>query len=328
MPSKYTISLDSTVLSHSGCIRALINTILGDPETQELGGYKEKVLGVPLVYGIAIHKFLDTMYKTNGHIPTARAKMLEEYRTIPFIPDRKKLWMNDEKHLMSTANQVWTEFCEEEVGFELLKVPQLKLGSETEIVEGYATEINFKIPYYEDEIVKVYLCGTIDRIGKFKNGCYCIRDWKTTGSWEDGYFVQYELSRQLRFYTLAVKLMAQVAPDSVLGKMGQTQFRAMIDGIFLRANPNETVVQSSEAFYYDDDEINKFKETLDTKIQEISQALRKNDFPKQGILTGACEKKFGRCTYWNLCKSKPEIAKILLDRDFVRKPFDPLSYNK
>lgn len=354
MIQKLSLNLDATVLGHSGCIRALMNTILGDVNTPELGGYREKVLSVNLVYGIAVHAYIDTMYKTGGHIPTARNKALELFNTIPFIPDRKKAWMSDQKHLNVTCQQVWTEFVEQESNFKLLEIQQKcpscdgsktmqsKLIDEntsmtlvqcsrcngTGLIIGPATEINFKIPYYEDDIIKVYLCGTIDRIGKFTNGCYCIRDWKTTSSWEEGYFTQYELSRQLRLYTLAVKLMGQMHPDSVIGQVGLTEFRTAIDGIFLRANANETNVQMSDTFYYNEKDLAEFRKTLDDKILEISNAVRTQYFPKQGILTGACEKKFSRCLYWAVCKSNDEIAQVLLNRDFKRAPFNPLAYNK
>src|SRR5208337_2053637 len=69
----------------------------------------------------------------------------------------------------------------------------------TGILNRPATEISFKIPFYEDENLIVNLCGTIDMIGKFSCGCYTIGDWKNTTYWmEDEYLNQYAISKQLR----------------------------------------------------------------------------------------------------------------------------------
>lgn len=318
-----TINLDSTSLGSSGCILDLVRTLVGDVSTPELGAYREKTLGPSLVYGIAVHKFIDTMYKTGGNFPLARDAAKKSF-AIPCHSDDKKKWLRDEKHLITTCYVVWSHYIETDSSFEILSMPQGE-----GLPDGPSTEINFSLPYYKDDVIDLNLCGTIDTVGKFKNGCYAIRDWKTTSSWKsDTYFEQYELSRQLRLYTLACKLMAERYPDSIMGKIGATRMGAFIDGVFLKANANETECKRSEVFTYSDKQIAEFKETLDYKIQQLSMAIRFNHFPKQGILTGACEKKFQHCRFWFACKNDDSVAEVLLKRDFTRKMYNPLAFNE
>lgn len=346
-----TINLDSTSLGSSGCILDLVRTLVGDVSAPELGAYREKTLGPSLVYGIAVHKFIDTMYKTGGNFPLARDSAKKSF-AIPCYSDEKKKWLRDEKHLITTCYVVWSHYIETDSSFEVLSLPQqcircdgVGVASPPEgtplndlvcdvckgegTIIGPSTEINFSLPYYEDKVIKVNLCGTIDTVGKFKNGCYAIRDWKTTSSWKsDNYFQQYELSRQLRLYTLACKLMAERYPESIMGKIGATRMGAFIDGIFLKANANETECKRSEVFTYSDKQIAEFKGTLDSKIAELSCAIEDNHFPKQGILTGACEKKFQKCQFWHACKNDDSVAEVLLKRDFTRKVYNPLAFNE
>ena len=348
--SKITFNLDSTSLGSSGCIKDLVLTVIGDLAAPQDGAYRERTMKINLVYGIAVHAFIDAMYKTGGHYPTARKKAEWCLDNIPWIPDAKKLWMNDKKHMLTTCYNTWYDYIlekEPSLNFDLITLPQKCIWCEgtkyvdsvdcphcnrTGTLTGPATEVNFSLPYYEDDTIIVNLNGTIDRIGKFRGGNYCIPDWKTTGSWDNvGYFEQYELSRQLRFYTFALKLMAQREPESILGKIGATNVGTQIIGIFLKPNANENIVKGSDVMYLSD-QMQSFKDLLDAKIQEISFHTRNFlvygiPLPKQGILTGGCEKKFDKCKFWDVCKSKENIAQILLGRNFIRKVYDPLRFN-
>lgn len=356
---KIEVNLDSTALGTSGCILNLVRTVIGDlPSDNESelinhsGAYRERAMGAALVYGIAVHKFIDTMFKTGGHIPTAKKEASLAF-ALPCIPDKKKPWLRDERHLFPVCYNTWTEYVEVEGSFDLLSLTQNcywckgtgKMGgmfdhkptvepcthcSGTGTIVGPATEITFKIKYYEDDYIIVYLCGTIDSVGKFKNGCFAIRDWKTTSAWDNvGYFRQYEMSRQLRFYTVACKLMSRLYPDSILGKIGATNMGAFIDGVFLSTDPNETTWNRSDVYQFKEEALNAFQLTLDDKIQEISRAIKTGYLPKQGILNGACETKFppNRCKFWDVCRHDSTVANVLLARDFVRVKFDPLNYN-
>lgn len=361
---KLQLNIDSTSLSASGCMLRFIRTVCGDPSKPNEGAYRSPVNSVNLNYGIAIHKFLDVMYKTGGHYPTAKDAAIGWFNNTPHIPIIKKPWMSDPKHLLTTMYMVWTEFVEKDGTFELLQLPGkcfwckgMGVGMiETGVVsaEGIketlpapcgkcfghgtdehqpATEVTFSIPYYEDEFLSMNLCGTIDKVGKFTGGVYDIDDWKTTGHRSEKpqerkeYFGQYELSRQLRMYTLACKIMARRHPESIMGQVGATRMGASITAIFLKPNANETMVERSDVFSYSDQQIEEFEETLQSFIKRLSMFIGSSYFPKEGILNGSCEGKWGRCDFWYACKSPDNIAQVLLNRDFKRVPFNPLAYN-
>jgi len=317
--NKITINLDSTVLAASGCIRHLILRTIGtlDEQGQPSGGYKEHSQGVKLVYGICVHKFIDVMYKTGGNYGEAAKGCIEMYNSLSIIHDKKSAHLSDTKHLLTTCYGVWA-FVEGSSDFEVIM-----LGDKP------ATEITFSIPYYEDDFIVINLCGTIDRIGKIQGGCYCIRDWKTTSSWDNqGYFKSYELSRQLRIYTLACKKMAKLHPESILGQIGATNMGAMIDAVFIKPLANSNVIRSSSIFQYKDKELSDFEETLQVVCQRLSVAVQKKYFPKEGIINGSCEQRFGKCCFWNVCSADESVSHILLKRDFKTHNFNPLAYNE
>src|SRR5271169_4919163 len=115
MSKQIEINLDSTALGSSACILNLIKTLIGelpDDSSPEpiVGAYREKAMNIELLYGICVHAFIDTMFKTSGHYPTAQKKAKELFTTIPHNPNPKKLWMSDHKHLWITCQQTWTDY--------------------------------------------------------------------------------------------------------------------------------------------------------------------------------------------------------------------------
>lgn len=307
---KIEVNIDSTSLGDSSCILKWHRRVVD--------GYSSKLMGDSMVYGIAVHKFIDMMYKTSGIYPKAMAAAKDLFLRLPTISNPKKPWLRDPNHLTTTCYTVWSTYVEQEASFDVLM-----LG------EGAATEQTFSIPIYEDDYIIVRLTGTIDTLGKFKNGVFAIRDWKTTSSWDNkGYMQQYEMSRQLRIYTLACKLMAKLHPESALGKIGATKMGAFIDAIFLNAEANKTTFQRSEVHQYSDTEIDEIQMMLEDQCRKLSHAVKTGYLPKEGIVNGTCDGKYGKCMYWHVCKSNPQVGALLLGRDFIQKPFNPLAYNE
>lgn len=306
--SKLELNISNTALGTSGCMLALKRTIVD--------GYVEPAQDSNLVYGVAVHKYIDTMYKTNGHIPTAREEALKAFN-IPKNNKSKQMHLSDANHMLTTCFNVWELYVKQDSNFEVLMLN-----------DKPATEVTFSIPYFEDEAIKVNLCGTIDSIGKIKGGCYAIRDWKTTSSWDNkGYFKSYELSRQLRLYVMALGIMSTLHPESILGTIGNTRVGAFIDALFIKPAANDNKYYRSEMFSYTHEELCEFKLMLDIKLKEFSLAVQHNYFPKQGIINGACNRQYGKCSFWNTCVVSSVIAEVLLARDFKKKEFNPLDYN-
>jgi hypothetical protein len=285
-------------------------------------GYYTGASAAKMVYGIGVHKYIDTMFQTKGHIGKAREAALFAFRK-PKYDDKKAMHMSDENHFLSTCYSVWEDWVMKDNHLDTVMLPS---GEP-------ATEVTFSIPYYEDANIIVDLEGTIDRIAKVKGGCFVINDFKTTGAWQhDTYLSKYAMSQQLRFYVFSLKLMHEMYPDSMLGKIGATNVGACIDGIFLKPKSCDNTYKRSDVFQFND--LIEFRRALDLKIQELSAMVEHKNRtgqspPKNGLLNGACEGKWGMCNFWNVCKSQsPEIAALLLSRDFKKKIYDPLHHNE
>src|ERR1017187_1502891 len=171
---KLTINLDSTALGSSACILNLYRTIVGslDSNGQSEGGYRELQMGSSLVYGVAVHKFIDTMYKTRGTYPKARKLALESFN-LPKKDNPKSLWLSDPRHLETICFNVWSNYVEPDSTFQLIELMQpcylcrgtgqifnIETGNElcshckgSKNLLAPASEITFSIKYYEDEYV-------------------------------------------------------------------------------------------------------------------------------------------------------------------------------
>jgi len=307
--SKLEINLSSSALGHAGCVLNLHRTIAE--------GYKEKAMASRMIYGVGFHKFTDVMYKTGGHIPTARDEAIKAFASIPRIDDRKSMHLSDVNHMHSVALINWTVNVMKDTEFDIL-----------ELNDKPASELTFSLPIWEDEVAKYNWCGTIDRLGKIRGGCYVIKDWKSTSTWNIAdYFTTYEMARQPRGYVLALKMMHELYPDSALGKIGATKVGAQFDGVFIKPAINDVRFAKSIVFQYEDKEIEEFKQLIISECQKLSMAIATNKFPKQGIVNGSCLGKWGKCAFWNVCQHPEAVANVLLKRDFDKKPFNPLAYN-
>jgi hypothetical protein len=260
---KIEVNMDSTSLGASSCILKYKLITVGelvDGVPDGKGGYKD-TFGASAAYGICVHKYNDLMYKTNGYLPEARRVALDLFRRIKCEPDPKKPWLRDEKHFQIVCYKLWEEYIKLEHQFNILQVPNncywcnglgVIQGDGEEVIcshckgsmviQGAANELTFKIKLFEDEYLIVWLTGTIDQLGKFANGCFAIRDWKTTSYWnETEYLDAYELSRQLRVYRLATKLESRYHPDSLLGRIGSTR----MDALLMESSSNQKPMMSS-----------------------------------------------------------------------------------
>jgi hypothetical protein len=305
---KITFRLSSTAIGSSSCSLRLYR--------QTIQGLREKALPARVVYGIAVHKYLDKMYKTANLVESIIAA--KKAFSLPKIDNNKSIHLSDEGHMLTTCMNIWAGFIQEDSTFEVLSVDGKPL-----------TEQTFSYKIYEDDFIEVYLEGTLDKIGKFKGGIYAIGDWKTTSSWDnEGYFSQFELSRQLRFYRLATILESRIAPESAIGKIGASKCGVFIDGIFLKPDRNALEVKRSPIYQLSDEVINKFEEILYRFCGELSNRVKNGTilYP-EGTFNGACEGKWGRCPYWNLCKTTPAVSEILEKRDFDIVPWQPQDYN-
>ncbi len=303
-----TFRLSSTALGSIPCtLRLYRQTILG---------LREKAMPARIIYGIAVHKFLDTMYKTGD--PAKAVMAAKKAFALPKIDDGKSKHLSEETHMITVCFNLWTGFVQSDSAFEILQVDKMPL-----------TEQTFSFLIYEDEYIRVLFEGTLDKLGKFVNGVFAIGDWKTTSTWDEKtYFMQYELSRQLRCYRLATILEARINPSSPLGIIGSSKCGVFIDGIFLKPERNEVTVKRSGVFVWGDDVMKPFEAMLMRYCRDLSMKVRDGvHLEPEGTLNGTCEGKWGKCPYWNLCKTPKDISKILQERDFDVVEWQPQNYN-
>lgn len=306
---KLVIKLSSTGLGYSGCIKKF--------NLACIEGYKG-LMSASAVYGISVHKFIDTMYKTNENIRDATIAAKAAFNIFKEPPKKNQQHLADERHMLSVAITTWGGYVKEDSTFDVMMLN-----------DKPATEQTFSIKLFEDDYIVVYFEGTIDCLGQIKGGCFAIRDWKTTSTWDTKeYFKRYEMSRQLRLYILACRLMAEQYPDSTLGRVGSTRMGAFIDAIFLKPDLADCSVKRSEVFQYSDSELNELHISLINYCFELSRRYKLNLLnEKQGILNGMCNWGGGLCQFWNVCKAPDNIAALLLERDFKKVVWNPLDYN-
>lgn len=305
MSSKTIIKLDASALRESACDLRLHNIILK--------GYTSGGVTNDILYGSAVHRFIEVMFTSGGKLNEAMAAAKATY-SLPNIvkPKKQYLTMN---HLFQTCITIWQTYLEKD-NFDYF------------IIDGKpAVEYKFSISIYEDEHVIIFLEGTMDKIGKIKHGCVSIGDYKTTASFnKEEYLSSYILSPQLKTYAYAFLSMAQHKEHPFYGI---TQVGTFIDGIFLSPT-NQVSHKRSEVFVYKMDDLIEFDTMLEQLCLKISRWVGDKIIPyATGQLNGACETKYGKCRYFNVCAAPDDIARgHLIKRDFKIKPYEPLKFNE
>jgi len=310
MPDKVIIRLNASSLPYTKCALHWHRVVIQ--------GYKDKIGNPRMIYGVGGHKYIDTMFKTGGDIRQARDAALAAFR-MPKHEDRKCKWINDETHFIATCYMYWENYVSKDTSFELVIWPDGKP----------ATEVSFSIKYYEDEWVIVYLEGTMDKLGKFKQGIFAIGDYKFTTSYDNEYLADYEISPQLLFYLMSLEVAAEIEPQSIIGQIGLKRPGAFIEGIFLKSKPTDNEYKRSDVFQYKRETMQFFRSGIDLVIQRLSGLIRNDDWNRrEGIINGACREQFKKCPFWFTCRVQDEeLATMLLNRDFkVVLPYDPLHH--
>lgn len=312
--AKLTININASSLRDSSCLLNWYRTIVD--------GYTEPRFNCKIVYGIALHKFLQLMYQT-GDIAKAKDEALKVFRQPKVQLETEPDWYLNEQHFMWACFDTWTNYAATDGEFQLFTNPK---GEP-------AVEQTFSILFYEDDTIRVNLCGTIDKIGRIKGGVNCIGDWKSTGTppyKQKEYLADFDMRSQLRFYILGLKLMNRHFPDSQLGTIGAGRLGAFIDAIFLTEKPADIKVKRSSMFLFTDDDIDAFEKSLMKRIVQLSHAIADGSVAlREGIVLNTCEKKYYKCSFFTVCRTgNPKLEEMLLKRNFVQREYDPLHRDK
>jgi hypothetical protein len=316
-PTKRKIKFDASALKKSSCKLAFKRIVID--------GWRRNLIWSDILYGSAFHKFVSEMYITNGNFAHAVPKAIDIFRQPSEI--RKNKRHLTENHLMTTLLNYWEWFRQND-DFEVLQVEEINDNNEvirTPLVEKY-----FEIPMYEDDDLLVVVCGTIDKIGKFKNGAYCIGDYKTTGAWDTKeYFKMYELSVQLMLYVWAVKQLARSAsPNSALAKLANVPVGCFIDGIFITSTKTE--FKRSDVQFIKEERMVEFEGLLKIATARVVDLARSPEYnTRDGLIHGACSEGKFRCDFFDVCAAVDSVASdYVLKREFRQKPYDPLLFGK
>lgn len=262
------------------------------------------------------------MYLTEGNLALS-LNAAKGVLAKPSLVETREEYFRDPVYLTSVCFE-WWDWHTEKDSFELLKD-----GNGKPLVEK-----NFSFTIFEDDNLIIELCGTIDKVGKFKNGPYGIGDYKTTSKWDiQKYFLPSRLSVQLRTYYYAVMWHAKTYPDSIYAEMLKTPIVVFLDGVFLkspseRAKGKLTTFERSDAMRITPQQMAEYQILLSRKVQQLVAMFYewKNDklIPyREGLMVDACK----WCTYQNLCATDDEIIRAsILKRDFVKKEYNPLMF--
>lgn len=309
--NKAILHLDASALVQSACGLRL-KFILID-------GLREPRPFNDTLYGSAFHTFISKMAETKGNISEALTAAKKTF-SLPCTIRKGKSHLT-ELHLMKTCLDYW-EHAEKTDDFEILLNEDGKP----------CVEIYFETIVFEDDELIIALCGTMDKLGKFKNGCYAIGDYKTHslyGAVKFGipeFFAKFALSTQTHFYLHNLYLKAKEQPDSLLGKIAQTQVGFFIDGVFLNAK-EPTVFARSDVMIPSKETLDEFTIMLDFQVEKLAKIWHHNrSFPlkKEGLINGACVDGKYLCKFWTICAACDNIARgHILRQNFIKKEYLP-----
>ena len=307
---KTLIKFNASAAKESSCLLRTWYTVIE--------GYTSKQTSNDVIYGSAYHKFEEILERTGDEkksILAAQDFMIgKDYHTKP-----KKDHLNIGHLTLSCRDKIDYNKSNQD-SFEILK----DTNGEPLV------ELKFAIPYYVDDFYEVLLCGTIDKIGKFKNGCYALGDIKTTSTWSTkSYFDSYKLSPQLLFYLYAIHWYADNFPDSIFGEIRSNNIGVFIDGVFLKAS-GKTSFERSSVIYYKQEDLDEFKLLLQLTIERLLIAHKLGVPPnREGMLNGACNTLYGTCKFFDVCSAPDKIAReYILKNNFNKKEYDPLTFGE
>lgn len=307
--AKLILRIDASAIKESACTLRFYRTIVE--------GYREKLPTNDMLFGSAFHEFIAEMERTGGNYGAA-IQAAKKVFALPCEIKRNKKYLT-ETFLLKLCMRYWDEY--------LVNNDYQTVKSE----DGKPlVELKFAWPYYVDENVEVLLCGTIDRIAK-NNKIYALADYKTTAVFDkDSYLRSYWLNPQLMFYRLILRYYAEAYPDSIFAKINQSNFVVFIDGIFMAGAEKDPEFIRSDVMEFPDTQMAEFERLLEQKVKKLVTHVASGVIPeREGMLNGACETKYGACLFSVACRQSDEIAaQHMLRRNFIQKPYDPLSFNE
>lgn len=310
---KRIIRVNASLLKQSTCFLRVYR--LG------IEGYKSPCQTNDIEFGSAGHLFLSEMAKSKGDLPASLCKARDYFKDTPMLINPQKKYLDD-LALSSACVQYWSHLQREDT-FKIL----------VDDKGEPAVEVTFDNKYYEDEQFEVRLQGTIDKIGKFDNGCFALGDYKfTSRPWGsdvkrkmEDYFKQHEMGCQLRFYLYNILLKAKNEPSELLSEITKRQVGCFIDAIF--TSPSEAAeFKRSRIFFFSLEDMQEFENMLKGFVMTLLTILKQDTIPpRHGVLNGACAGGYKPCQFIDVCNAPSEVAKQhVLKNNFKQEPYMPI----
>ena len=257
-------------------------------------GWTSKIQPNDVIFGSALHKFLKNRHFKNPHLAALEARV----------------WFEAQNTIIRKAYltpQYFTETCQ-----KLLKrtspYTTINTGTENALVEQ-----TFEIPLSPN----IRFCGTIDDMAEDSHENIYFRDWKSTGSYNRGEFLNnHALSTQLIGYLWGIRTHQRAWPASSLSQKKFTG--AIIEGIFLTTSGAE--FQTSDVFSFKDETLDFFEE----RLMELVARMPENS-PTGLFNNSCCSGKDFPCDFFDYCRlgAKPEFLKA----NYNQAPYNPTLWN-
>jgi hypothetical protein len=329
MENKLTIIADASLFKESAC---LLRTFL-----TAIKGYRARKNNNDIEFGTAVHKFKAHWRNNPSDIGFATAVMMakQHYANADmYVKSNKKYLTTD--FLVQACNGYASKYRDD--NFEIVQLPHevnfngniIKAG--TPLIEPIT---RFAFPYRITPTIELFIAGTMDEIGKWRGGRYCISDLKTTSVWNsDEYFKSYDLSPQLLTYRWALKKYAEAYPDSFLAEIDKDDPGAVIDGVFYAGADKPIEYKRSKIFTFKDWALKEFQMLVDRKVDsfiaEVEFCIKNNVVPlREGILNGACTTPYGPCKFAEVCRMPDDESRMtVLENNFKIEPYNPLAFGE
>lgn len=323
MADKETYYFDATAARTTHCgLKTLLSVVFG---------YRSKLTSADIEFGSAFHKFRKIMRETGGNYNLAVAAAIEHMETHKncFVKKHKQKLMT-KQYLLKVCLDYWEHWAPDT--FKVLRAdPDLNIHTGFEGKPMFL-EVKFDLDFYEDDDIKIVLCGTIDEIGKFDGGCYAIADAKTTGSYNDKeFFKDFELSSQLMMYSWVIREYKRRFPENPLSQLNY-QIGAFIDGIFLGSEEEGAEFHRSEVFFFKDAQLDEYERLMKEAIFKLIHNTKQLPIlpAREGMFNGTCQGKYGRCEYWAACcmAHDPVSRELILKHHLKQVKYEPLKFGE
>lgn len=346
---KRTIRINASALKNATCMLRFYRLCIE--------GYKSPVNSNAIEFGSAVHLFLSSMAITGGDLVVSLALARKYFQEIKMVIDYSKRYLDDQT-LCNVCVQYWShlqntdsfkilsmdvDICEKCKGRKIVYINPLEVtdkgvpcdlcnstGVHTHVEP--AVEVTFSNKFYEDDDFIVLLEGTIDKIGKFDNGCFALGDYKTTSiPWGsdrkqklEAYFRGHEISPQLRFYRYNIELKAKLEPSTLMTEITARPLGCFIDGIFTSSNESE--FKRSRIYFFSDEDMLEFENMLKGFVSTVITILKGQTVPpRHGVLNGACAGGYKPCQFLDACLAPGDIARAhVLKNNFIQNEYLPI----